>query len=211
MSPIYSLLKKEELKLDLRELGKEILRELFFFSQHLSLHREHQAKNEATKKLFSLLKKFFRLRSYFDFHLYRGELYTLGIPQNEEVFIRALKTELSRFSLGSIFIYSQVNPEELAIFFRRLGEKTFHSSRHLDLQRFLEEKRITSIRVKRSEPEDPFLEECKALAERGEDFSLRTLAGLSLREEPGVIMDILLKKIEKEIYLEGRVKLDFRL
>jgi len=208
----YSLLKKEDLELDLRELGKEILRELFFSSHRLTLYsREHPARDEATKKPFSLLKKFFRLRSYFDFHLYQGKLYTLGIPQNEEVFIRSLKSELSRFSLGSVFVYSQVSPEELSVFLRRLSEKALTSRRNLNLQRFLEEKKITSIRVKKSEPEDPFIEESRALMEKGDDFRVETLAKFSLQEEPEVMLDILLKKIDKDIDLEGRVKFDFRL
>jgi len=208
----HSLLKKEDLELDLRELGKEILRELFLCSRRLSLYsKEHPAEDEVTKKPFSLLKKFFRLRSYFDFHLYQGELYTMGIPQNEEVFIRSLKSELSRFSLGSVFVYCQVSPVELAIFLRRLSEKVLTSRRNLNLQRFLEEKKITSIRVKKSEPEDPFVEESRALIEKGDDLRVGTLTKLSLQEEPKVILDILLKKIEKDIDLEGRVKFDFKL
>lgn len=208
----HSLLKKEDLEIDLRELGKEILRELFLCSRRLTLYaREHQAENEVTKKPFNWLKKLFRLRSYFDFHLYQGKLYTMGIPQNDEVFIRGLKSELSRFALGSVFIYNQVSPEELAIFLRRLSEKALHSRRNLNLQRFLEEKKITSIRVKKFEPEDPFIEECRALIEKGDDLRVGTLAKLSLQEEPEVILDILLKKIEKDIDLEGRVKFDFRI
>ena len=212
MSSNHSLLKKEELELDLRELGKKILRELFFSSHRLALYSiEDPAKDEATKKPFGLLRRFFRLRSYFDIHLYQGELCTMGIPQNEEVFIRSLKSELSRFSLGSVFIYSQVSPEELAIFLRRLSEKAFPSRKNSNLQSFLEEKKITSIRVKKSEPEDPFIEESRALIEKGDDFRVETLAKRSLREEPKVILDILLKKVEKDIDLEGRVKFDFRL
>lgn len=206
----YSLLKKEDLELDLRELGKEILRELFLCSRRLTLYaKEHPA--EVTKKSFNWLKKLFRLRSYFDFHLYQGKLYTMGIPQKEEVFIRGLKSELSRFSLGSVFIYSQVSPDELVIFLRRMTEKLPPLPKHLDLRRFLEEKKINSIRVKRSEPEDPFVEESKALIEKGDDLRVGTLAKLSLQEEPNVILDILLKKVEKDIDLEGRVKFDFRL
>jgi len=212
MSSNHSLLKKEELELDLRELGKKILRELFFSSHRLALYSiEDPAKDEATKKPFGLLRRFFRLRSYFDIHLYQGELCTMGIPQNEEVFIRSLKSELSRFSLGSVFIYSQVSPEELAIFLRRLSEKAFPSRKNSNLQSFLEEKKITSIRVKKSEPEDPFIEESRALIEKGDDFRVETLAKRSLQEEPKVILDILLKKVEKDIDLEGRVKFDFRL
>lgn len=208
----YSLLKKEDLELDLRELGKEILRELFLCSRRLTLYtKEHSAADEAIKKPFKWLKKLFRFRSYFDFHLYQGKLYTMGIPQNEEVFIRSLKSELSRFTLGSVFIYSQVSPEELSVFLRRLSEKALTSRRNLNLQRFLEEKKITSIRVKKSEPEDPFVEESRALIEKGDDLRVGSLARLSLQEEPEVILDILLKKIEKDIDLEGRVRFDFRL
>jgi hypothetical protein len=206
----YSLLKKEELELDLRELGKEILREFFLCSHRLTLYtKEHPA--EVTKKPFNWLKKLFRMRSYFDFHFYQGKLYTMGIPQKEEVFIRGLKSELSRFSLGSVFIYSQVSPDELVIFLRRMTEKLPPLPKHLDLRRFLEEKKINSIRVKRSEPEDPFVEESKALIEKGDDLRVGTLAKLSLQEEPNVILDIRLKKVEKDIDLEGRVKFDFRL
>jgi hypothetical protein len=212
MSSNHLLLKKEELELDLKKSGKEILRELFFCSHHLTLYgREHPAKDKATKKPFGLLRRFFRLRSYFDIHLYQGELCTMGIPQDKEVFIRSLKSELSRFSLGSVFIYSQVGPEELAIFLRRLREKSLHSHRNLNLQMFLEEKKITSIRVKKSEPEDPFVEESRAMIEKGDDLRVGTLAKLSLQQEPEVMLDILLKKLDKDIDLEGRVKFDFRL
>jgi HEAT repeat protein len=207
----HSLLKKEDLEIDLRELGKEILRELFLCSRRLTLYaREHQAENEVTKKPFNWLKKLFRLRSYFDFHLYQGELYTMGIPQNEEVFIRGLKSELSRFSLGSVFIYSQVSPDELVIFLRRMTEKLHPLPKHLDLQRFLEEKKVSSIRIKRAEKEDPFTDENISLIEKCGDFEAGTLARLSLREDPGVMLDMLLKKIRKDIDLEGRVKLDFK-
>ena len=207
-----SLIKKEDLELDLRELGKEILRELFLCSRRLSLYtKEHSAADEVTKKPFKWLKKLFRFRSYFDFHLYQGELYTMGIPQNEEVFIRALKSELSRFSLGSIFIYCQVSPKELLIFLRRMSEKLPLPSKYSDLQRFLEEKKVSSIRVKRAEKEDPFIDENLSLIKQCDNFKAGTLARLSLREDPGVMLDILLKKIKKDIDLEGRVRLDFKL
>lgn len=205
----YSLLKKEDLELDLRELGKEILREFFLSSHRLTLYtKEHPA--EVTKKPFNWLKKLFRLRSYFDFHLYQGKLYTMGIPQKEEVFIRGLKSELSRFSLGSVFIYSQVSPDELVIFLRRMTEKLPPLPKHLDLGKLLEEKKINSIRVKKSEQEDPFIDENISLIDKCDDFGAGTLARLSLREEPGVMMEMLLKKIRKDIDLEGRVKLDFK-
>lgn len=208
----YSLLKKEDLKLDLRELGKEILREFFLCSHRLTLYtKEHPAEAEVTKKSFNWLKKLFRMRSYFDFHFYQGKLYTMGIPQKEEVFIRGLKSELSRFSLGSVFIYSQVSSDELVIFLRRMTEKLPPLPKHLDLRRFLEEKKINSIRVKKSEREDPFIDENISLIDKCDDFEAGTLARLSLREEPGVMLEILLKKIRKEIDLEGKVKLDFRL
>lgn len=207
-----SLLKKEDLEVDLKKLGKEILKEFFLFSRSLTLFtRKHPGKDEVTRKHFRLLKKFFRLRSYFDFHLYLGKLYAMGILQEEEIFIRSLKSELSRFSIGSVFIYSQVSTEELAIFLRRLSEKTLSSLRNSNLPRFLEEKKITSIRMKKSEPDDPFVDETKALIERGDDLKVRTLAKLSLQEEPKVMLDILMKRIEKDIDLEGRVKFDFRL
>jgi len=207
----YSLLKKEDLEIDLRELGKEILRELFLGSRRLTLYtREHPAENEVTKKPFNWLKKLFRLRSYFDFHLYRGELYTMGISQMEEVFIRSLKSEFSRFSLGSVFIYSQVSPDELVIFLRRMTEKLPPLPKHLDMQRFLEEKKVNSIRIKRAEKEDPFIDENISLIEKCDDFKAGTLARLSLREDPGVMLDMLLKKIRKDIDLEGRIKLDFK-
>ena len=65
--------------------------------------------------------------------------------------------------------------------------------------------------MKKSEPEDPFVEESKALIEKGDDLRVGTLAKLSLQEEPKVILDILLKKVKKDIDLEGRVRFDFRL
>lgn len=207
----HSLLKKEDLEIDLRELGKEILGELFLCSRRLTLYtREHPAENEVTKKPFNWLKKLFRLRSYFDFHFYQGKLYTMGISQKEEVFIRSLKSELSRFSLGSVFIYSQVSPDEMVIFLRRMTEKLPPLPKHLDLQRFLEEKKVNSIRIKRAEKEDPFIDENISLIEKCDDFEAGTLVRVSLREDPGVMLDMLLKKIRKDIDLEGRVKLDFK-
>jgi len=208
----FSLLKREDLELDLRELGKEILRELFLASRRLALYtQDHPTQDKVFKKPFNWLKKLFRLRSYFDFHLYQGKLYSMGIPLKEEVFIRGLKSELSKFSLGSVYIYSQVTPQELVFFLRRLSEKLLPLPKNLNLQRFLEEKKINSIRVKKSEPEDTFLEESISLVEKCDDFEVKTLAKLSLREDPQVMLDILLKKIRKDIDLEGRVRFDFRL
>lgn len=212
MSSDHLLLKKEDLELDLRSLGKEILRELFLSSRSLTFHsKEHLAGREVTRKPYNLLRKLFRLRSYFDFHLYQGNLYTMGIPQNDELFIRALKSELSRFSLGSVFIYKQVSPEELMTFLRKIAPKHQTVPGNSDLQKFLEDKKVSSIRAKKSEREDPFIDENVSLVNQCDNFQAGTLARLSLCQDPGVMLDILLKKIKKDIDLEGRVKLDFKL
>jgi HEAT repeat protein len=212
MSFDLSLLKNEDLELDLRELGREILRELFLSSRRLTLYnREHPAEKDLSKKPFNWMKKLFRVRSYFDFHLYQDKFYAMGIPLKEEVFIRGLKTELSKFELGSVYIYSQVAPDELNIFLRRLSEKLLPLPKNLNLQRFLEEKRINSIRVKKSEPGDTFLEESISLVEKCDDFEVRTFARISLRQDPQLMIDLLLGKIRKDIDLEGKLKFDFRL
>ncbi|MCJ7497447.1 MAG: HEAT repeat domain-containing protein [candidate division Zixibacteria bacterium] len=208
----FSLLKREDLELDLRELGREILRELFLSSRRLTLYtREHPAEKDLSKKPFNWMKKLFRVRSYFDFHLYQEKLYAMGIPLKEEVFIRGLKAELSKFELGSVYIYSQATADELNLFLRRLSEKLLPLPKNLNLQRFLEEKRINSIRVKNSEPGDTFLEESISLAEKCDDFKVKTFARISLQQNPQLMLDILSRKIRKDINLEGKLKFDFRL
>ena len=208
----FSLLKREDLELDLRELGKEILRELFLSSRRLALYtQEHPAEEDLSKKPFNWMKKLFRLRSYFDFHLYQDKFYAMGIPLKDEVFIRGLKSELSKFGLGSIYIYSQATSDELSIFLRRLSEKLWPLPKNLNLQRFLEEKRINSIRVKKSEPGDTFLEESISLVEKCDDFEVKTFARISLQQDPQLMLDLLLRKIRKDIDLEGKLKFDFRL
>ena len=208
----FSLLKREDLELDLRELGKEILRGLFLSSRRLALYtQEHPAEEDLSKKTFNWMKKLFRIRSYFDFHLYQEKFYAMGIPLEEEVFIRGLKIELSKFELGSVYIYSQVTSDELNIFLRRLSEKLLPLPKNLNFQRFLEEKRINSIRVKKSEPGDTLLEESISLVEKCDDFEVRTFARISLQQDPQLILDLLLRKIRKDIDLEGKLKFDFRL
>lgn len=208
----FSLLKREDLELDLRELGKEILKELFLSLRRLTLYtREHPAAADLSKKPFNWMKKLFRIRSYFDFHFYQEKLYAMGIPLKDEVFIRGLKAELSKFELGSVYIYSQATADELNIFLRRLSEKLLPLPKNLNLQRFLEEKRINSIRVKKSEPGDTFLEESISLAEKCNDFKVKTFARISLQQNPQLMLDILSRKIRKDINLEGKLKFDFRL
>lgn len=203
---------KQVLELDLKELGIEICKELFLASRMVSLDTQgYSKKAEVCEKPLIYLRKLFRLRSYFDLHLYRRGLYCMGMLMEEKVFIRRLKSELSRLSLGSVYVYSQVSLEELMVFLKRLGKKPVSASRKFNLQRFLEEKRVHYIRIKESETEDPFIEESISFVNKSRDFKVRTLAKLALQESPQLIQEILSKEIKKDIDLEGRVRFDFRL
>jgi len=204
--------RKDDLELDLGELGKGALKELFLSSRRLKLYsRGHSRPDEACKNSFIWLKKLFRLRSYFDFHLYRGTIYSMGIPLEDDFFIRGLKSELSKFFLGSVYIYSQITPKELFIFLRCLNEKLLAKHKKTNLQRFLVGKGVKFIRVKEYEQEDPFIEDGISFVKKCDDFKVRTLAKSALQEDPQVAHDILLRKIKKDIDLEGRVRYDFRL
>lgn len=208
----FSHINKQALELNLRELGLEISRELFLTSRRLSLDtQKHPKKGEVCKKPFICLRKLFRVRSYFDFHLYQGKLFSMGIPLGEKAFIRGLKSELSRFSLGSIYIYSQVSEEELCVFLRRLGKRLPAGHKKFDLQHFLEGKKVRYIRVKELEADDPFIEDSISFVSKTEDFKVKTLAKLALEDNPQLIKDVLSKKIKKDIDLEGKLRFDFRL
>ncbi len=203
---------KQALDLDLKELGMEICRELFLASRMLSLDTQvHSKKTEVCEKPLIYLRKLFRVRSYFDLHLYRGGLYCMGMPLEEKVFIRRLKSELSKLSLGSIYLYSQASLEELLVFLKRLGKKSVSASGKFNFQQFLQEKKVRYIRVKESETEDPFIEESISFVNKSGDFKVRTLAKLALQENPQLVQEILSKEIKKDIDLEGRVRFDFRL
>lgn len=208
----FSLLSKQVLEMDLKELGDEILREFFLTSRKISLNSDkHLKKGEVGKELLSRLKKLFRVRSYFDFHLYKGGLYSMGIPLQEEIFIHRLKSELNKLSLGSVYIYSQVSQEELCVFLRRLGKKLPAVRKKFDLQHFLEDKKVRYIRVKELETDDPFIEDSISFVSKTEDFKVKTLAKLALQDNPQLIQDVLSKEIKKDIDLEGKVGFDLRL
>jgi hypothetical protein len=208
----FSHINKQALELDLRELGMEILREFFLVSRRLSLDtQKHPKKGEVCKKPFIRMSKLFRVRSYFDFHLYQGKLFSMGISLEEKAFIRGLKSELSRFSLGSVYIYSQVSQEELCEFLRLLGKKLPTVHKKFDLQHFLEEKKVGYIRVKELETDDPFIEDSISFVSKTEDFKVKTLAKLALQDNPQLIQDVLSKEIKKDIDLEGKVRFDLRL
>ncbi len=146
-----------DLKINLKELSENILRELYLAEKKLSFYtKNHPAIEKTLEKPFYLLSSFFNLKNSFVIKIEGRKIWACGILISDSIANRALVSDFSVFNIQNLVILPQVTISELYIFLNRLQEKIAPNKNNLDLSKYLKEQKVNTIVANTSIEEELF-------------------------------------------------------
>lgn len=146
-----------DLKVNLKDLSENILRELYLAEKKLSFYtKNHPAIDKTLEKPFYLLNSFFQIKNSLVLKIEGRKIWVCGILIPDSIATRALVSDFSVFNIQNIVILPQVTISELYIFLNRLQEKIAPNKNNLDMPKYLKEQKVNTILANTSIEEELF-------------------------------------------------------
>ncbi|EQB63864.1 MAG: PBS lyase HEAT protein [candidate division Zixibacteria bacterium RBG-1] len=135
-----------DLKVNLKDLSENILRELYLAEKKLSFYtKNHPAIEKTLEKPFYLLSSFFNLKNSFVLKIEGRKIWACGILIPDSIATRALVSDFSVFNIQNVVILPQATISELYIFLNRLQEKIAPNKNNLDMSKYLKEQKVNTV------------------------------------------------------------------
>jgi hypothetical protein len=146
-----------DLKINLKDLSENILRELYLAEKKLSFYtKNHPAIEKTLEKPFYLLNSFFQIKNSLVLKIEGRKIWVCGILIPDSIATRALVSDFSVFNIQNIVILPQVTISELYIFLNRLQEKIALNKNNLDMPKYFKEQKVNTILANTSIEEELF-------------------------------------------------------
>lgn len=146
-----------DLKINLKDLSENILRELYLAEKKLSFYtKNHPVIEKTLEKPFYLLSSFFQIKNSLAIKIEGRKIWACGILIPDSIATRALVADFSVFNLQNVVIFPQVTIGELYIFLNRLQEKIAPNKNNLDMPKYLKEQKVNTILANTSIEEELF-------------------------------------------------------
>lgn len=135
-----------DLKVNLKDLSENILRELYLAEKKLSFYtKNHPAIEKTLEKPFYLLNSFFQIKNSLVIKIESRKIWVCGILLPDSIATRALVSDFSVFNIQNFVILPQVTISELYIFLNRLQERIAPNKNNLDMPKYLKEQKVNTI------------------------------------------------------------------
>ena len=196
-----------DLKVNLKELSENILRELYLAEKKLSFYtKNHPAIEKTLEKPFYLLSSFFNLKNSFAIKIEGRKIWACGILIPDSIATRALVSDFSVFNVQNVVILPQVTISELYIFLNRLQEKIAPNKNNLDMPKYLKDQKVNTILANTTLEDELFFMTAESDETRDKYQAERVIKKI-LTKNPALIAEMAWKSFD----LTMKISPDFRM
>lgn len=167
---------EQHLATNINDLSREVMHDLFVACRKAGIYSiGHPMVSKAVARPFLNLQKVFGFKKYFTLVLFEGQLYANNILMSDIGVVDYLKEKMHEREITTILFEDTMTVSDLEVFIDRFVKRLPSSNPDYMMHRFLENRKIFSIRVDSSLADKIFRAGLRYRDDVGEDLSARAL------------------------------------